>query len=1026
MGTAVTIIGSNFSTTPANNIVFFGATRGTVTASTATQITVSVPKGATYKPISVTVNGLSGYSALPFIVTFPSSGGIDQNSFSAKTDFTINTTTSPGNQRELAVGDIDGDGNADMGVVTGNLTGTLSIFRNTSTLGVIDNNTFASKVDWAAQGGPSGLTIQDLDGDGKMDLVETSGSLEIFKNTASPGSITFSSLASNVEYNPVGGNGSAVGDLDRDGLPDIIAIGVVPRVSIFRNTSRAGGFIDNSLATAVDFTVGNTPQLFEIGDFDLDGKNDWVISDVATAKISVFRNIGSVGDINSNSFAPKVDFTTGGQPMGIAIGDLDADGKPDIVVANPGSNSVSVMQNMSSTGAMNFHRIDFSAGSGPNHVAIGDLDGDGKPDIATINSASNTVSVLRNISTSGSPSFNPHVDFPIGNNSSINLTRGIAIADIDGDSKPEILAGTTYVVSVLHNLKSGPSLTSFLPTAAGTGATVTITGTNFDATTKANNIVKFSNGVTATVTSSTSTTITVTVPTGAVTGPITVTVSGLTVASSSSFTVNSPSAPTITSFTPLSGLVGATVAIAGTNFDPTPSNNTVKFNGTTATVSTSTATSITTTVPAGATSGPISVTVGGQTATSAANFTISSNSTLVTITEGFATSYTEGGTLNESITVNDGSKVSKVVFYYRGISQALALAQNIDVTSSGSGNSYSKLLASTDLTDPIGLTFYFQVTDNVGNVVTSKTGRAYVKYLATSTSQVIPGLVFGSDASKYQIVSVPLALTDNTVLGVFKDLAKQSTPAAYDKTLWRLYEYASGDNQEFGTFTGFTTIDPGKGYWLIARNNATINPGEGTTVPVDDTGAFTVPLAPGWNLIGNPYNFSISWTDVLKFNTNPAGIGNLETFNNGTAAPNTDVLPRYQGGYVFNSTGNLVNLKIPSTRNTSLPGRIYTNQKVLAGLDQPHWEVDLVLTNGSLTNKMGGIGMDPSARMVGLNRFDEVGLPLPESIGMFELSYSNAEAGFIFNKKVVPTQNSFTWNFDIHRHGEKSDIDLVW
>ena len=68
-GTIVTITGTGFNTTAANNIVFFGATMATVTAASTTSLTVTVPVGASYQPISV-LNGskaLIGYSAKPFI-----------------------------------------------------------------------------------------------------------------------------------------------------------------------------------------------------------------------------------------------------------------------------------------------------------------------------------------------------------------------------------------------------------------------------------------------------------------------------------------------------------------------------------------------------------------------------------------------------------------------------------------------------------------------------------------------------------------------------------------------------------------------------------------------------------------------------------------------------------------------------------------------------------------------------------------------------------------------------------------------
>jgi hypothetical protein len=181
-----------------------------------------------------------------------------------------------------------------------------------------------------------------------------------------------------------------------------------------------------------------------------------------------------------------------------------------------------------------------------------------------------------------------------------------------------------------------PTITSFTPASGLVSDPVTITGTNFS-TTAANNTVKF-NGTTATVTSATATQIVTSVPTGATTGTISVTVNGYTATSSSSFTVVFP--PTITSFTPGSGLVGATVTITGTNFSTTATNNTVKFNGTTTNVTSATATQIVTSVPTGATTGKITVTVGGNTATSSTDFTVTVIAGEVPTVAGF---YNDGG-----------------------------------------------------------------------------------------------------------------------------------------------------------------------------------------------------------------------------------------------------------------------------------------------------------------------------------------------------------------------------------------------
>jgi gliding motility-associated-like protein len=203
-----------------------------------------------------------------------------------------------------------------------------------------------------------------------------------------------------------------------------------------------------------------------------------------------------------------------------------------------------------------------------------------------------------------------------------------------------------------------PTVTSFTPTSGPVGTTVTITGTNFDPI-AINNIVAF-NGTTAVVTASTTTSITTTVPTGATTGTITVTVSGNTATSATNFTVTPP-LPTIISFTPTSGPVGTTVFITGTNFDPTPVNNIVAFNGTNSVVTASTTTSITTTVPTGATTGTITVTVAGNTATSATNFTVTPP--LPTITLFTPSSGPVGTTVTITGTNFDPTAINNIVAF---------------------------------------------------------------------------------------------------------------------------------------------------------------------------------------------------------------------------------------------------------------------------------------------------------------------------------------------------------------------------
>jgi hypothetical protein len=186
IGTSVTITGTNFDTAPANNIVYFGATRATVTAATATQLTVTVPIGATYQPITVQVSGLTGYSSKPFVVTFAGGGVIDACSFKPRVNFTTGTTP-----LAIYMSDLDGDGKSDM-VTANQNANTISVFRNTGTSGTIDGGSLAAKVDFSVGVQPYFIVMGDVDGDGKPDLIvpnESSGTVSVLRNTSAVGTL---------------------------------------------------------------------------------------------------------------------------------------------------------------------------------------------------------------------------------------------------------------------------------------------------------------------------------------------------------------------------------------------------------------------------------------------------------------------------------------------------------------------------------------------------------------------------------------------------------------------------------------------------------------------------------------------------------------------------------------------------------------------------------------------------------------------------------------------------------------------
>jgi hypothetical protein len=147
---------------------------------------------------------------------------------------------------------------------------------------------------------------------------------------------------------------------------------------------------------------------------------------------------------------------------------------------------------------------------------------------------------------------------------------------------------------------NGPAITSFSPLNGILANPITIKGTTFLSVAS----VKF-NGTNAVFRVDSTSQITAFVPSGATSGPITVTTANGTATTVDHFFVGTPGiAPAISSFSPLNGSIGVGVTINGTNFTGVTA---VKFNGTNASFTFNSGNRITAVVPFGASSGPISV-----------------------------------------------------------------------------------------------------------------------------------------------------------------------------------------------------------------------------------------------------------------------------------------------------------------------------------------------------------------------------------------------------------------------------------
>jgi hypothetical protein len=565
IGTTVTISGSGFNATPANNIVYFGVARATVASATETQLVVKVPLGANYQPVTVTTNGFIAASTKSFDVTFTNTGVFTANSFSKRLDI-----LSPGGPMELFVADFDGDGKPD---VVDRATSKISIFRNTSTIG---NTSFATRQDITPGGTADKIFVADINADGKPDLLYgdiTKLTLVILKNKSTAGSIVFDTPL--VITDRSAPNGITVADLDGDGRPDVaVSHENAVTFSVFRNTTQ-NDVVSFDAAVTIPLTERDHAIGIYSSDMDGDGKTDLVTSQ------EVFKNISTVGKL---AFTSVKTFQGGNLPYGqsLLIGDIDGDNKPDLLTSY-GNSFFTISKNATVNGgsvAFNSEqRIDFPTAYNSENprsagFSMGDLDGDGKPDLVVADSKiPGYLGVYKNNSTPGAIALSAKNGYTNGEPQDGWIGTGFSgsgVADFDGDGRPDIVI-STYMgasISISTNTIDMPMISSFTPTLAGADQTVTITGANFDNAA----VVKMGGVAAKSFTVTSSTTISAVVGQGAsgdiaVTTPIgTTTIKGFTYLT----------APVITSFRPQAAGPGTTVEITGTGFTST---TTVAFGG---------------------------------------------------------------------------------------------------------------------------------------------------------------------------------------------------------------------------------------------------------------------------------------------------------------------------------------------------------------------------------------------------------------------------------------------------------------
>ena len=400
---------------------------------------------------------LAGVAAL--LLTLASCGGYDDNYCGGGCFIGPQPPVNVPNS--IAIADVNGDGVPDLLVATTLDTG---VFNNSGFANVIlgsqsSPGTFDAGVQYTLTGtNPSGMAVMDLTGSGQLDLIVSnfgSGSISVFMHGATAGTFQPAvNIATGGQPNQV-----VAGDLTGSGanrdlaLADNSASGNA--IILVHDAANPGQFLAPMMLPTNHFTpsvaigsIGNGKVAVVAATYDSNGNNGAVYVFVETSTSPV-------------AFAAPVTFPAGAQPQAVRIADVNGDSLPDLVVANygPGTDGtgmpgVSVLLQSSTTPGTFLAPVSYATPDGAVDVAVGDLNADGRPDIVVASldpDFTGGVSVLlQNAAPAQAGTFGTATVY-----AGMGQPLSVAIADLNGDGHPDIaVADGTSATVMLQNASS--------------------------------------------------------------------------------------------------------------------------------------------------------------------------------------------------------------------------------------------------------------------------------------------------------------------------------------------------------------------------------------------------------------------------------------------------------------------------------------------------------------------------------------------------------------------------------------------
>jgi Zn-dependent metalloprotease len=440
IGTEVTITGQNFNSLPEKNLVSFGATRATVLTSSPTEIKVKVPAGASLGPITLldAESGLAAESIREFVPTF--TGEFKKNSLQLRVGISDTYI------EQALVQDMDGDNKPD---IVGLHYQGFSIFQNVNQGGDITDESFVRNN--FTVGFSSYISLVDFDGNGLKDIVgRYQNGLRIYPNFSVPGYIFFG-VPVDVPIGYI--RNLTFGDFDQDGLVDIAGIGYIAGDSsmftIIRNQNPKGYLSASNFEKRYEKILPYYVYFLTTGELNKDGAPDLMVGSYYRNFVAVLKNDSHRGafDFEENI----VQDSSRGRFVRYVSHDFNQDGWQDIASHSPFEiGNLAILENKGTSSGITLS-VPAVALSENVQSAIqpGDINGDGNVDMMVgldnrkFIFLENQVAAGLHLSDSSFKNFEAY-GMPLGTTSSGIVYTNMAINDLNGDGRPEVINSYYY------------------------------------------------------------------------------------------------------------------------------------------------------------------------------------------------------------------------------------------------------------------------------------------------------------------------------------------------------------------------------------------------------------------------------------------------------------------------------------------------------------------------------------------------------------------------------------------------------